>query len=226
MRYLFVVSGWLGLVVLGGCPSKEDARAGKGGAAASRQLSGSQRSGGAAVTAKQAWKVVKQAADKWSDSYQIAHIRQVSGHNTQCIDGLADGWKFQLEVCPKKNAVGTCVDAMSRSYQFHTKKRVGDKRAGLTATQPRKIASGRSPFSPARWKIDSDRAQDIARQAVGAERNDNEEFQMEMKSNGEFPYWRVGRRCWFKGDRKACSRADNYGIYVNAETGETYERRP
>jgi hypothetical protein len=180
------------------------------------------------VTAKEAWEKVKPEADKWSSSYKIAKISDVSSPQYQRIDGKSVGWEFYLEECQEYftgSMADTCKTGKTKTFYYQVTDFVGRSK-GATADSEQSITSGRTAFSPDIFKVDSDEAQDLARQVVDRERNENEEFVMATgHSNGIF-YWEVRRQCFIGGDRSKCDSQNGYSAYVNLETGEAYSSKP
>jgi len=182
--------------------------------------SDSANSSGDLVTALEAWTKVKPEADKWSDSYQIASISDVSDADTQRIDGLGYGWEFFLEECTGNLSHGTCLQGKTRKYYYYT----SGSKAGVQSNEEQSITAGRSTFTAGEFMMDSDEAQDKARQAQGKTREEGEEFVMNAYGNGDFSYWEVRKQCYFR-NKENCDE-DYYTVYVNMETGETYDKKP
>ena len=180
------------------------------------------------ITAIKAWEKVKPEADKWSQNYKIASISDVSVASIQRIDGLSAGWKFYLEDCSQYftgSINDTCKIGKSKNFYFHTEK-MANRNTGVTTDIETNMPAGRTTFKAELLKIDSDKAQELARKATGRQRNENEEFVMKAYSKGGVNYWQVRRQCWIKGDRDNCDSSNGYSVYVNLETGETYEKEP
>jgi len=180
------------------------------------------------ITAIKAWEKVKPEAHKWSQNYKIASISDVSVASIQRIDGLSAGWKFYLEDCSEYftgSMSNNCKTGKSRNFYFYTEKMAGGK-IGIIADTETNIPSGRSTFEAEKLKIDSDKAQELGRKAIGKKRNENEEFVMKAYSKGGINYWQVKRQCWIKGDRSNCDSGSGYSVYVNIKTGEIYEKEP
>ena len=186
------------------------------------------KSTGKGVTAITAWEKVKPEADKWSQNYKIASISDISVASIQRIDGVSAGWKFYLEDCSQYftgSMSNTCKTGKSRNFYFYAEKMVSEN-TGVTADNETNMSSGRSTFNAELLKVDSDQAQELARKAIDRQRNENEEFVMKAYSKGGIAYWEVRRQCWVKGDRDNCDSDDGYSVYVNLDTGETYEKEP
>ena len=181
------------------------------------------------VTAKEAWVKVKPEANKWSNNYKIAKISDISNPKYQRIDGQSVGWEFYLEDCQEyytsKSLGDSCIAGKSKSFYYQVVDFVGRSK-GVTADSENKMPSGRTAFSPDIFKINSDEAQDLARQAEGRERNDYEEFVMMTGHSNDIFYWEVRRQCWSITDRTKCDSQNYYSAYVNIETGEAYSEKP
>ncbi len=180
------------------------------------------------LTAKEAWEKVKPEADKWSNNYKIARISDIDTPSYQRIDGVSLGWKFYLEECQEYytgSSSDLCKEGKTRSFYYQADDMVG-RDAGIHADTEKTMTSGRITFDPEIWKIDSDEAQDLAREAVGRERNENEEFRMDAVVIDGAPYWKVIRQCWTRGDRENCDSQAGYSAYVNIETGEAQSDKP
>ena len=175
------------------------------------------------ITALKAWEKVKPQADKWSSNFKIAAINDVSTPSVQRIDGRSIGWEFYLEVCEGDYYRNICRKGKTRSFYYLAEKMVG-RQAGVSADQEVEMTSGRPAFDASLFKIDSDKAQEIARQFVKRERNNNEEFIMDAYSNGDIAYWAVRRQCWTLGEN--CDSKNGYSAYVNLTTGEAYKTKP
>ena len=180
------------------------------------------------LTAKEAWDKIKPEADKWSDNYRIARVSDIDAPSYQRIDGVSLGWKFNLEDCEEYH-IGSmsdiCKEGKSRSFYYYADDIVG-RDAGFYADQESERGTGRTTFNPDIWKIDSDEAQELVRESVGRERNENEEFQMAIEVTDGTPYWEISRKCWAKGDRDNCDSSNGYFAYVNIETGEATSEKP
>jgi hypothetical protein len=196
-----------------------------------KEVTADKKNGGDKVellTAKEAWAKVKPEADKWSDNYRIARVSDIDTPSHQRIDGVSLGWKFYLEDCKEYQggSMGDiCKEGKSRSFHYLADDMAG-RDAGIFADQESERGTGRITFDPEIWEIDSDEAQDLAREAVGRDRNENEEFQMAIEVTDGVPYWEIGRQCWSKGDRDNCDSSNGYGAYVNIETGEATSEKP
>jgi hypothetical protein len=180
------------------------------------------------VTAKQAWAEIKPEADEWSENYRIARVSDISSPSYQRIDGLSLGWEFYLEQCEEYfggSSTDLCKEGKTKTFYYQTTDVVG-RPAGVSADQESTMTSGRRTFNAGKWKIDSDQAQDFAREAEGRERNENEEFEMAIEVTDGTPYWEVVRKCWFKGDRENCDSSNGYAAYVNIESGEATAEKP
>ncbi len=180
------------------------------------------------LTAKEAWEKVKPEADKWSSNYKIARISDIDTPSHQRIDGVSLGWKFYLEECQEYftgSSSNLCKEGKTRSFYYQADDIVG-RDAGIHTDTEKTITSGRTAFDPEIWKIDSDEAQELAREAVGRERNKNEDFKMAVEASDGVPYWEIGRQCWIKGDRENCDSSNGYSAYVNIETGEVPSEKP
>ncbi|RLC35073.1 hypothetical protein DRH14_01665 [Candidatus Shapirobacteria bacterium] len=180
------------------------------------------------ITAIDAWQKIKPEADKWSQNYKITQIRDISVADTQRIDGRSFGWQFYLEDCSQYytgSMSNLCRTGKSKTFYFRSGKMVAEP-AGVTADKQTNMPSGRTAFEAEKLKIDSDKAQNLARKAVGRSRNKNEEFVMTAYSKGGIAYWQVRRQCWIKGNRDHCDSHNGYSVYVNLETGETYDKEP
>ena len=173
------------------------------------------------VTAMQAWEKVKPEADKWSSSYKIASISEDTSGGFQRIDGKAIGWEFYLEECTEEydssSLAGLCKKGKTKKFSYRCDKQK------VTALEEQSMTSGRNTFSVDEFKIDSDKAQDIARKEAGVDKIDSEEFVMRADSVNDVPCWEVRRQCYYKADDDECSKEDNYFMYVNITTGEAYE---
>lgn len=180
------------------------------------------------LTAKEAWAKVKPEADKWSDNYRIARITDIDTPSYQRIDGVSLGWEFYLEDCQEfydGSMSGDCKEGRSRTFYYQSDD-IASRDAGVSADQEVERPAGRNSFDPEIWKIDSDKAQKLGREAVGRERNENEDFRMDVEVTDGTPYWEIARQCWIKGDRDNCDSSNGYSAYVNIETGEATDEKP
>ncbi|NOX71946.1 MAG: hypothetical protein GXO64_04600 [Candidatus Micrarchaeota archaeon] len=218
-------------VFLGGCTEKTGDASGADNLQASADKTAQaqpnvHQTAGKGVTAKQAWKKVKPFADKWSSNYRIASISDVDDVNTRRIDGLSLGWEFYLEICDEYYSGSMsylCSKGRTRSFYYYSGKYSG-KVGAVSDKEDTLMPSGRETFDPSDFVIDSDRAQELARERSGQAKNGGEEFVMDAYAENGIPYWRVKRQCWIKGD--GCDIDDDYTYFVNIKTGEIYDKKP
>jgi len=179
-------------------------------------------------TAREAWEKIKPKADEWSSNYKIARISDIDTPSYQRIDGVSLGWKFYLEEC-QEYFTGTrsdlCKKGKTRNFYYQADDLVG-RNAGVSADEESPITSGRKMFLAQDWQIDSDKAQDLAREVVGRERNENEEFRMEAVVIEGEPYWKVIRQCWTRGNRDQCDSSGGYSAYIDIKTGQAVSEKP
>jgi len=178
------------------------------------------------VSAQTAWEKVKPQAEKWSNSYKIAKIQDVSTSNFNNIDGKSNGWKFYLEECTGGEAFGKCAEGKTKSFYYYTEKVVGEKK-GVSSKTETSIPAGLSTFNKDKFKIDSTKALEIVLNKLGKQKKEGERFDFKTRVIGDKPIWQVGRQCQPKASiNDRCNNKENYVGYVNLENGAFYRKKP
>jgi len=178
------------------------------------------------VSALTAWQKVKPEADKWSNSYKIARIEDVSTSNFNNTEGKANGWKFYLEECTGGEAFGNCAEGKTKSFYYYTEKTIGEEK-GVSSKAETSMPAGLSTFNKDKFKIDSTKALEIVLNELGKQRKEGERFDFKARIMGDEPTWQVGRQCQPKASiNDRCSNDENYVGYVNLESGAFYKEKP
>ncbi len=216
--YLFL---FLALVlILSGCSSSNPTKS-------AAQHSTKSKSADQGITALAAWQKVKSQVDQWDSQAKLISIKDKSYASFQRQNGLADVWQFVTDQCLAKNERHNyCNKGKSRTYIYGTTKG-GWGPQGVSANAE-EFSSYGVPIDVTKLKIDTDRAVELAREKMGQQANEYDDFIIDSFTTEQgVTYWHIVRQCWSKRvERQACNSSDGYDVYVNAETGEVLISKP
>jgi hypothetical protein len=175
-----------------------------------------------ALTALSAWTLVKPQADEWNADYTIARVNDLTPSTDARSDGKATLWEFYLEVCTGEYFDDVCLIGTTRTFYWQVGS--GTSEAKVTSDGESTFTSGMPTFAAADLDIDSDAAVQKARSSANLEASQDENITTTLAKLGDTIFWTVVRGC--VNDSEICDRADNFTLYVDAQSGEVMEDKP